>query len=313
MMKAIIAAVIIGMGLIAYIKWTPAPKVSVYSAANIADEASAIIARDNSVAIETAKTFRGANEDGALRTLSGHLLVDRDLRRWIDFHLSATGELSLEDIVNAMQIKMRALPVPANSEALDLLARYLTYRQDIDNYDALTARKIAANDSGSLTARVEWMENLRRLYFDEKTIGAFFGLDEHLDRYTLEKLALMQSGASADDLALLDEALPLSIRVQREQARTLNRLDNINERFALDTQALKQQRALAFGPEAAERLQRLDEQRADWKHRLQAYQSYKVSVEDEFNAAQLIELYADEYFSSSEKLRLEAASVSVLF
>ena len=51
------------------------------------------------------KTFRFASVDGQLaQDKDGHLIVNRDLRHWIDFYLSAIGELSLEQVLAILSL-----------------------------------------------------------------------------------------------------------------------------------------------------------------------------------------------------------------
>jgi hypothetical protein len=72
------------------------------------------------------KMFRLASVDGVVRAnKTGNLIIDRELRHWIDFYLSALGELSLEKIRELMQQEINQLPLPARDQATKLLADYL--------------------------------------------------------------------------------------------------------------------------------------------------------------------------------------------
>lgn len=248
-------------------------------------------------------TFRGADEDGDLVVMNGRLLINRSLRRWMDFYLSAVGEKSLEDIVAYMESRMRSIPAPANAEALEILGSYLSYRRDIDDYDEITARKIQGSDLASLNARMEWITQVRRLHFSDDVVAAFFADEEALDRFTLKRMALVQSGASGEELAAADEALPTTLKMKREQSGMAAQLQALRQEAGDDPVLLQTLREEQFGADAAARLALLDQTRQLWHQKLDHYQSLIDAGADEAR----LTAYRAENFSSAESARLDAA------
>ncbi len=256
--------------------------------------------------IDQSATFRGASPDGRLQALNGALLVNRDLKRWMDFYLSSVGEFSVEEITEFMEAEMRTLPAPADQQALDLLHKYLAYLDDISRYDEVSGRKVNGADLESLVARVEWLEDLRRIYFTEPTISAFFADDEALDRYALEKMRIAKQGGNAEDMSQLEEELPLHIRIAREKARTIETSQNL--RLSIDDpQALWEARKEQFGEAAADRLAILDAQRQQWQARLTDYHDFLERNSAKQNFDELAEAYRAENFSVVEQKRIDAA------
>ncbi len=248
-------------------------------------------------------TFRGAEEDGDLILMNGHLLVNISLKRWMDFYLSAVGEQTLDDIVAYMKGRMQALPAPADAEALEILTSYLNYRRDIDNYDEVTARKIEGIDLASLNARMEWIEKMRRLHFTEEVVTAFFAEEEAMDRFTLKRMALVQAGASVDEIEAVDEDLPAALKMKREQSGMADQLQALRQEAGDDPVLLQTLREEQFGADAAARLAVLDQTRQLWHQKLDHYQSLIDAGADEAR----LTAYRAENFSSAESARLDAA------
>jgi len=239
------------------------------------------------------RTHRGADVDGERAHHDGQLRINRDLRRWMDFHLSVAGEIPLVDVIEYMRAKMQRLPAPASQQALGVLQAYLGYLSDIKNYDDVTAQKVQGLDVEALQARLDWMEARRYEYFDVDTVAAFFATDQALDHYTLSRLRGEESAS-----------LPTSLQVQRQQARQLNQLAMIND-VASDPVARFEARDAQFGTAAAERLAALDAQREDWRTRLMAYRHYMQQLPEGDDAA--LEAYRQQHFSAQEQRRLQAA------
>ena len=259
---------------------------------------------------QQAATFRGAQPDGRLLVIDGRLLINRDLRLWMDYYLSAVGEVSLDDIVEYMKAEMRTLPEPANREALDLLQAYLSYLASISEYDEIAGRKIAYSNIEELTARQQWVMDLRRLYFDDVTVAAFFAEDEAIDDFTLKRLELLQQGASPGEISALETRLPQPVQVARRQAASVQDSLQLRHQHS-DPATLRQARSERFGNEAAERLAQLDEERAIWKSRLQQYHRFTQDQRGEPDYEVMVQAYRNQHFSVAEQRRLDAALISL--
>ncbi|WP_430461266.1 lipase secretion chaperone [Thalassolituus sp. LLYu03] len=261
------------------------------------------------------RTFRGATVDGSLRThVNGELIVDMGLRRWLDFYLSAQGEVPLADLVAAMHQEMERLPQPGQNQAIDLLEDYLGYLTALGQYDEDAQRRLSGADFDAMAARLDWQKRLRREWLQPDVVLAFFNDDEALDDYTLQRIQLTRQGASNAELAALEDTLPPSLRQLREGARTLDTLRNEEQSIRAagggdaDVQAWRVQK---FGAEAAGRLAEADQRQQAWHQRLREYQQYSESLAlkglGETERNQLLEAYRQRHFSEAEIKRLPAA------
>ena len=260
------------------------------------------------------QTFRGAQVDGYLRTdHRGHLVVDMQLRHWIDFHLSAQGEVPLAELIELMRRHMQQLPQPGQGEALQLLEDYLGYLQALAGYDLETARRLAQPGMDDLEARLLWQQRLRREWLQPPVVDAFFAAEEQIDQHTLASRRLRRDGASPEELAALEQTLPEPVQAMRQESRQLLTLREREQQLSQqgDAGALHAWREQQFGPEAAARLAELDQKHAQWQTRLRAYQQYHDSAAlQELSARdreKLLETYRRKHFSDTEQKRLEAA------
>lgn len=212
----------------------------------------------------------------------GHLIVDQALRYWFDGWLSLQGEWPLDRILAAMQERFRALGEPASTEAGDVLQTYLNYRQALSEYDDRTGRSVVESDTSVLAQRLEWVERLRREYFSESVVTAFFGDDETLDRHLLARRQLQLQGAPAAELQSLEQSLPADLQRHREQSQSLRNMHQQEQAWQqqnLDADALAKQkyqyRASQWGEAAARRLATLDQQHQGWQQRIADYAQYR--------------------------------------
>ena len=288
---------------------TPAPATGAHHAVT-ASQASVM-----PEALQKLDTYRGATMDGALRTdHKGQLVIDMQLRHWIDFHLSAQGELALADIILTMQEQMKALPEPGQSQALALLDSYLGYLAALANYDEEAARRLVSADMGDLAARFAWQQRLRREWLSPAVVDAFFAAEEKIDEYTLASHQLRREGATPEQLAALEQSLPEEVQQMRKESRQVINLrtseDELKQQGASAAE-IQQWRINEYGVEAAERLAKVDQKQAEWQQRLQAYQNYQQSAAltqlDGRDREKLLAAYQNKHFSANEQKRLHAA------
>lgn len=261
------------------------------------------------------KTFQGAQVDGALRTdHKGKLVIDMQLRHWIDFHLSAQGELALDEIVLYMQQQMRVLPEPGQSQALSLLEDYLGYLNALGRYDSEENKRITDPSMSDLAARLAWQQRLRREWLEPEVVAAFFEAEEKIDEYTLAKIQLRNDGATAEDLAALEQTLPEPVQQMRKESRQLLAHSASEAQLRSEgasAEEIQAWRMQEYGAAAAQRLADLDKRNAQWHKRLQDYQRYqqsqavqKLAQEDQ---QKLLQTYRSKNFSENEQKRLSAA------
>ncbi len=260
-------------------------------------------------------TFRGASVDGYLRTdHRGQLVVDIQLRHWMDFYLSAQGEVMLDDLLRTMRSQIAGLPEPGQSQALKIMDEYLGYLAALADYDREAEKRIGQSGIDELSARVAWQQRLRREWLEPDVVEAFFHADEVMDNYTLARQQLRAQGADEAQLAALDSSLPQELqrmRAQSQQVLTLQQQEQQLRQQGASVAAVQQWREQQYGKEAAERLARTDLQQQQWQQRLKDYQQYRDSLAlqglDNQDREMLLRTYRSRHFSETEQKRLNAA------
>lgn len=122
---------------------------------------------------------------------AGHLKVTRKIRTLFDSFLGQ-GEKEPMNTVRARILNFlnEHLPHTADQEARLLLDHYLAYGAAWQSYQLTTPNR--TNSSDDRQARLYAIEGLRARYFSAPEREAFFGDDLMLERYTIERLQIMQ-------------------------------------------------------------------------------------------------------------------------
>jgi len=260
-------------------------------------------------------TFRGASVDGYLRTdHRGQLVVDIQLRHWMDFYLSAQGEVPLDDLLQTMRSQIAGLPEPGQSQALKIMDEYLGYLAALGDYDRDAEKRVSQSGMDELAARVAWQQRLRREWLEPNVVEAFFHADEIMDNYTLARQQLRAQGADEAQLAALDSSLPPELQHMREQSQQVLSLQQQEQQLrqqGASAAVVQQWREQQYGKEAAERLAGVDQQQQQWQQRLKDYQQYRDSLAlqglDNQDREMLLRTYRSRHFSDTEQKRLNAA------
>ncbi len=266
-------------------------------------------------------SFNGTQVDGVFQLdEQGNLRITRDIVQIFDYFLSAIGEEPLSRSIERLQAYIRSQlsgSAQAQAQALSLLEQYLDYKRQLvqlerdlpqlSDLDALKLREIAVQ---ALRARV----------FSEEAHQVFFANDERYNLFTLERLALQRDdsldanakGAALDQLResltpeLQDSVLPQLHSELRSQTVALKAAGG----SPAQVQALRQQ---LVGNQAADRLQALDQQRQNWKQRLDRFEQAKSSIDNNPGLSSsdkqaAIQQLAEEQFDEHERLRLDASA-----
>lgn len=266
------------------------------------------------------KTFRFASIDGKLRADDEHnLILDRELRHWLDFYLSALGELTLDQVIALMAKEINQLPSPAKEQAHALLTRYLDYKGALSAYDERESLAIGEVDNvKQLQNRFDWQTRLRRQYLSQDVVDSFWQLDEIIDHYALQKLVIRNSELSDNDkkqaLIELENQLPSDLSSFKKDVYIASNL--LEKEQALsgedNTETIRQLRIDEVGIDAANRLDELDVAQSLWRNKLLAFRTVQATLlsakglSEEDKKTQLIE-YKQKFFTDKEQLRLPVA------
>lgn len=259
-------------------------------------------------------SFRGTQVDGSFHVdAAGNLLVSEEIRRIFDYFLSSTGEEPLSSSVERLGTYIASqLEAPAEGQALALLDQYLRYKSELVQ---LERDRPQLSGVEGLRQRETSVQALRARIFSAEAHQAFFAQEEAYNQFSLERLAIRHD-TSLDDAAkaaALDRLLASLPGAVLPQLQTELR----SQTAALQAQGgtpaqIRRLRQQLVGAEATVRLEALDQQRQDWKQRLEAYQREEAKIEanpglSASDKSTALATLAEERFDESERLRLAAA------
>jgi lipase chaperone LimK len=256
-------------------------------------------------------SLEGTEADGAVTAdAGGHLVIDLELRRLFDHFLAATGEESPAAIRARIIAVLRArLPAGAAAEAIDLLDRYLAYRD--------AARRLAP--PAEPRAGLAQVHALRAAMFSPQVVQAFFADEEAATYAALDRRDVMSDPArpAAERerrLAEIDARLPAAVREARAAATAP--LDEIHREAALRAAGATDDQIAAvrtanLGAAAAGRLAELDRSRAAWNDRLARFRAARDVVLadpglDDAERRRRIDALLEQSFTVPERIRIEA-------
>lgn len=323
MKRAVLIGLVLVVGGVA-LRWRPPPAaetptvdVAVPSAVAATPDVTSADAPSATAPVVSRRprSLRGTRIDGDLELDPlGHFRASVNARRLFDYHLTATGEASLDDIrARIVAVVDRRLPPAAARDAVDLLDRYLLYRE--------RARQLADAGLGDddYHARFAAIWALRREVLGMADAEALFGEEEAYDRLALERARIMSNPFLSDEdraaqLPVVDAAMPEPLRAARDAATMPMRLGAAEQAVheaggsAADVEALRTEVA---GAEAAQRLAALDAERAAWQTRVDEFRAARTAIEDDGSRssddrARAVAALLAERFTPPERVRLEA-------
>lgn len=233
-------------------------------------------------------SLKDTEVDGELEVdAAGRLKITNGIRRLFDYFLSATGEEPLDTILARIKAYIRhKLPAGPAAEAERLLDAYIAYKKGLDGIQQVAAPTGSQIDLQAVRYQMEQVGALRRQYFSPDVIAAFFADEDAYDRYTLARLEVMQDrqlspAVRAQQLAALEQQLPQALQ---DSLKAINQYQNLQtltddwQKRGGSTAELRQIRENLVGPEAADRLERLDSERAQWSQRMNAWLTERAGI-----------------------------------
>lgn len=259
-------------------------------------------------------SLTGTQVDGALRTdANGNLLLELGLRRVFDYFLATLGEESLEQIRARIALYLQQhLPPTAAVQAWDILNRYLHYKNMLASlpghdgtYDGMRA---SLNLQRELRDGLLGPELVSAFYLEEDQY-ADFAL-QHVDQLRDTELSAAQREQRTEALlSAMPEELRTQIQATGVPLQTEQQVQALRDQGASASE-IWQHREQQLGADAADRLARLDEQRAQWQQRYDAYRRALSVIEssalDEADKAEEILRLRAEQFTPTEQKRVDA-------
>jgi lipase chaperone LimK len=239
------------------------------------------------------RSYAGSKPDGKISiNARGTIITDIDLKRLFDYFLTATGELSLDEItLQLSQYATGQLNGEQLQQLLGLFDRYQSYLTDAQQLSTLTG------DDISLQEKMWMLSALRTDALGEEMAQAFFADEENYINFTL------------NDKQIDDELSEQEIQWLAAENRATEFQDTLLQNQQFQQQALTKNdiqaiRTEQYGRDAANRLAELDTQRAQWQAVVDGYFEQRQLIESAQVSTTLQQLH--ENYSNLESKRLNS-------
>ncbi|EHK9084726.1 lipase secretion chaperone [Vibrio parahaemolyticus] len=198
---------------------------------------------------------------------------------FFEYSLSGLGEHSLEEIQENVEESISQ----QNSLGIDveLFQTYLAYKRALSKLELLEDTTLSLNQLQRLN---EAILNLQLEYFNDQHISQLFDEENRLRQLAIEKLAIKTYEQDSDSQQLLlNQALSEQPEYIQQSERNNALTRQLDQTALLSSQDKYLARVELVGEEGAQRLQKLDEQRATFEIELTNYLEKRADIlDDEF-------------------------------
>ncbi|UDY83809.1 lipase secretion chaperone [Vibrio diabolicus] len=219
--------------------------------------------------------------DKQQETTSNHSQSQQDIaadvsspKDFFEYSLSRLGEEDLETIkaeVNDDTLAKQTLNIDAK-----LFQTYLSYKQALSALEPFEHNQLTLEQ---LTMLNEAILNLQLQYFSEVQIAQLFDEENRLRQLALEKLTIKKQASDIESQThLLNQALSEQPDYIRESERNNALTEQLERASQLDSQDKYIARVALVGDAGAQRLQKLDEQRASFETQLATYLKQRQDI-----------------------------------
>ncbi|MGI3095655.1 lipase secretion chaperone [Vibrio diabolicus] len=193
---------------------------------------------------------------------------------FFEYSLSRLGEEDLDTIkaeVNDDTLAKQTLNIDAK-----LFQTYLSYKQALSALEPFEHNQLTLEQ---LTMLNEAILNLQLQYFSEVQITQLFDEENRLRQLALEKLTIKKQASDIESQThLLNQALSEQPDYIRESERNNALAEQLEQASQLDSQDKYIARVALVGDAGAQRLQKLDEQRASFETQLATYLKQRQEI-----------------------------------
>ncbi|WP_273980510.1 lipase secretion chaperone [Vibrio parahaemolyticus] len=198
---------------------------------------------------------------------------------FFEYSLSGLGEHSLEEIQENIEESISQ----QNSLGIDveLFQTYLAYKRALSKLESLEDTTLSLSQLQRLN---EAILNLQLEYFNDQQISQLFDEENRLRQLAIEKLVIKTYEQDSDSQQLLlNQALSEQPEYIQQSERNNALTRQLDQTELLSSQDKYLARVELVGEEGAQRLQKLDEQRAAFETELTNYLEKRADIlDDEF-------------------------------
>ncbi|MCH7382875.1 lipase secretion chaperone [Acinetobacter dispersus] len=228
---------------------------------------------------ELASSLRGTEIDCPIQVdANGKLVLTVGIRSCFDYFFSSLGEKTeTELIADIRQYLSATLPDTASSYASYLLDQYVAYTHALKNIKPTGNFK--TGDIDGYQKVIEQMYKVQQQFFNAAEINALFGNERNLNQFNIDQMRIhanktLSAQQKAAELAKLIDQLPTTladgVRVSMQFAELQQLTQEVREKGG-SAQELRNMRESLLGSEAADRLEKVDQEEAGWQTQVNGY------------------------------------------
>ncbi|WP_038343766.1 lipase secretion chaperone [Acinetobacter sp. A47] len=209
---------------------------------------------------------------------NGKLILTAGIRSCFDYFFSSLGEKTeTELIADIRQYLTATLPEAAAGYAIHLLDQYVAYTHALKNMKP--AANLKTGDIDGFQKVIDQMYLVQQQFFNTAEISALFGNERKLNQFNLEQMRIhanktLSAQQKAAELAKLIDQLPATmadgVRVSMQFAELQQLTQEIRDKGG-SAQELRNMRESLLGREAADRLEKVDQEEAGWQTQVNGY------------------------------------------
>lgn len=246
---------------------------------------------------------------------SNRLIVNEATKNCFEFFITQYGEKEIQQIKTDFERFATAnYSEPLLSQLTNLWSRYMQYREQMGHIEAPNIDK---EKTSYYIAIFNNMKSLRKKYFSNYEIEGLFGTEDEYNDYTLARMSVLEDkklseAEKAKKLQNLFEDLPEDWKENLKQLSQIEDLRKLTAEIKArggSSEEIRQMRMNLVGPEATQRLEKLDVQRNEWKNRVDGYLQnrdgiLKSNMNDHAKQIAIQQLRNQQFNNQHEQLRL---------
>ncbi|ENX33874.1 lipase chaperone [Acinetobacter colistiniresistens] len=268
---------------------------------------------------ELAASLRGTEIDCPIQVdANGKLILTVGIRSCFDYFFSSLGEKTETELVaDIRQYLTATLPDTASSYASYLLDQYVAYSHALKNIKPTGNFK--TGDIDGYQKVIDQMYKVQQQFFNAAEINALFGNERNLNQFNIDQMRIhanktLSAQQKAAELAKLIDQLPSTladgVRVSMQFSELQQLTQEVREKGG-SAQELRNMRESLLGPEAADRLEKVDQEEAGWQTQVNGYlaerdQILKSDATDASKQQSINQLRNQSFGSKEDLLRAQS-------
>lgn len=215
------------------------------------------------------------------------LILTVGIRNCFDYFLSMNGKVSDNQIIADIKQYLNAtLPSPAALYATQLLQKYLDYKKSA--HEAQIKQKVKVQDAKTYKEVIALAQSLQSSFFTQPEIQAFFGDENAFNIFNYDKIRISENKSltpveKAEKISELIDTLPPQLADGVKTMEQFNQLQTLTKEIqdkGGDSAELRAMREKLVGSAAADRLEAVDQDDANWKSRVDNYLSQRDQIKN---------------------------------